>query len=468
MNRKLPASRTFERTLRAPFRFPAKEGRYKDGLETTQRDPRQFFYQTLMRVAVHHTYYNSSGFLCPDFGFTPTPASAALMTKLGLIFRAEETGFSVLYDEIRSADLLQYLRRQANEKGEVWTRLSFQLPLESDYFVNLTEIPITTDASRENFYFSNQRAHPWEGLLLLNPGRRADERQLLPVVPGQLPVPAEIEGQMIDTVEVYDIAGDRVLCVPRCVTNEAARFKRPEDLTCCDKGTDQCTNPIYVNFASLREDRYTLALLDGAGDPIVEPTNVLWTSFYPMPLCFIDLLFTSPTGRKPENYPVRGLFSDDPEIVTTDYTLRFERRSTLWNYYIVPPGPGTLADLYIENLSPFPVEFVGPCKVFLADGREAFRFLSKQRLPLQEQPECNFRLRGKHKHWPHERTLVDRLPAASSQQVLPELPNVACAELQASLAPGEEERPRCRKLVDRVCRTVGSGRRNYSAIYVYV
>lgn len=467
MNRKLPASRTFERALRAPFRFPAEKGFAEKGLEKAHRDPRHFFYQKLMRVSVHHTYYNSSGFLCPDFGFSPTPASAALMTKLGLIFRAEEAGFSVLYDETRSADLLRYLRRQADEKGEVWTRLSFQLPLESDYFVNLTEIPIATEATAENFYFSNQRAHPREGLLLLNPGRRVDARQLLPVVPGQLPVPAEINGRTIDEVQVYDIAGDRVLCVPRCVTNKAAGTKNPADFTCEDKGTDQCASTIYVNFASLREDKYTLKLLDGAGASISE-LDVLWTFFYPMPFGFIDLLFTSPQGKKPENYPVRDLFSDRPKIVATDYTLRFERRSTLWNYYIVPPQPGILDDLRIENLSPFPVEFVGPCKVFLPDGREAFRFLSKQMLPLQEQPECNFRLRGKHRHWPHEKTLVDRLPAASSQQVLPEQPRVACAELQASLAPDEAERPRCRKLIDRVCRTLGAGRLNYSAIYVYV
>ncbi|HEX6901158.1 MAG TPA: hypothetical protein VF789_15645 [Thermoanaerobaculia bacterium] len=465
MNRKLPQSRTFERTLRAPFRFPAQEGRYKDGLDAKPRDPRQFFYQTLTRVSVRHTYYNSSGFLCPDFGFAPTPASAALMAKLGLIFRAEKTGFSVLYDETHKDDLIRFLKRQANAEGEVWTRLSFQMPLESNYFVNLTEIPIATEATAENFYFSNQRAHPWEGLLLLNPGRRVDDRQLLPVVPGQLPVPAVIDGRTIDEVQVYDISGEMVLCVPRCVTNKAASEKNPADFTCADKGTDQCANPIYVNFASLREDKYILKLVDGAG--AASELGVLWTFFYPMPLCFIDLLFTSPRGRKPENYPVRDLFSDRPEIVTTDYTLRFERRSTLWNYYIVPPQPGVLEDLRIENLSPFPVEFAGPCKVFLPDGREAFRFLSKQPLPLQEQPECNFRLRGKHKHWPHEKTLVDRLPGASSQQVLPEQPSVSCAELQASLAPREAERPRCRRLIDRVCRA-GAERRNYSAIYVYV
>jgi len=343
--------------------------------------------------------------------------------------------------------------------------LSFQLPLASDYFVNRTEIPIATEATRENFYFSNQRAHPWEGLLLLNPGSRVDEQQLLPVVPGQLPVPAEIRQRTIDEVQVYDIAGEMVLCVPRCVTNEAARTKNPADFTCADKGTDQCANPIYVNFASLREDKYTLELVDDTGGS--SELDVLWTIFYPMPLCFIDLLFTSPQGRTPENYPVRDLFSDRPEIVATDYTLRFERRSTLWNYYIVPPQPGVLEDLRIENLSPFPVEFAGPCKVFLADGREGFRFLSTQPLPLQEQPECNFRLRGKHRHWPHERTLVDRLPAASSQRVLPEPPGVACAELQASLAPREAEKPRCGSLIDRVCQA-GAPRRNYSAIYVYV
>ena len=421
MSRRMPPSRAFERTLRAPFELPRLLGRPAAGQQPRRRNPRQFFYQKLAQVTVHHTYYNSADFLCPDFGFVPTPASAALMAKVGLLFRAEEAGFSVLYDATRTDDLVRYLRREVDDDGESWTRLSFQLALENNYFVNLTEMPVATEATAENFYFTNQEAHPAAGRLLLNRGPRVTASQLLPVAPSQLAVPAEIDGQWIDAVQVRDISGNVVLCVPRCVTAEAALTKKPGELTCADKGADQCTGTIYVNFATLPEDKYTIELVGGLGAPIGKSVDLLWTFYYPMPLCFIDLLFTSPAGEKPENYPVRGLLSDHPEIVTTDYTLLFERRSTLWNYYIVPPQPGLLTDLRIENLSPFPVEFSGPCKVLLPDGREAFRFLSKQRLPLQQQPECNFRLKGRHRHWPHERTLVDRLPVASPQQILPEI-----------------------------------------------
>lgn len=468
MSRRIPPSRMFERTLRAPFDLPRLLARPAASPERRQREPRQFFYQKLVQVTVRHSYYNAADFLCPDFAFGPTPASAELMAKLGLLFRAEETGFSVLYDQTQSDALMQYLRREADEKGQVWTRLSFQLALENNYFVNFTEMPINTEASAENFYFTNQDAHAAAGVLLLNRGARAAAGQLLPVAPSQLAVPAEIDGQWVDEVQVRDISGQVVLCMPRCVTAEAALAKNPEDLTCADKGSDECAGTIYVNFATLPEDKYTVVLLDGMGAPIGKPRDLLWTFYYPMPLCFIDLLFTSATGKNPENYPVRGLSSDDPEIVTTAYTLDFERRSTLWNYYIVPPQPGLLTDLRIENLSPFPVEFSGPCKVLLPDGREAFRFLSQQRLPLQQQPECNFRLKGRHKHWPHERTLVDRLPGASSQQVLPVPQAMACAELQRSLDPHAGKSPACRKLAARLCGSVGTRRRNYSAIYVYV
>lgn len=467
MNR-TPRSRAFERTLRAPSRLVASLAGQQAGREGERRNPRQFFYQRLMQVAVRHTYYNGDDFLCPDFGFAPTPASAALMARLGMIFRPEEAGFSVLYDETRAADLLRYLRRGANDESQVWTRLSFLLALESDYFVNLTDMPIHTQATAENFYFTNQDAHPSAGLLLLNRGSRAGARQLLPVAPGQLPVPMEINGQYVDEAQIRDISGRTVLCVPRCVSFEAVRDKLPENFTCDDKGDYRCAGTVYINFSSLPEDKYTLELLDAVGQPVMPPADLLWTTFYPMPLCFIDLLFTSPAGEKPENYPVRGLFSDHPEIVTTSYTLHFERRSTLWNYYIVPPQPDTLEDLRIENHSPFPVEFVGPCRVLLPDGREAFRFLSKQPLPLQQQPEHNFRLKGRHKHWPHERTLVDRLPGASSQQVLPEMASTACAELRSSLCPRAAEDPACRKLADRVCRSAGPRRRNFSDIFVYV
>ena len=433
-----PFSRSFERVLRAPLRIsPGPPSDFDTSGGPGAGGARKFFYETLMKVSVLHTYYNASDFLCPDFTFQPIPASAALMEKLGLLFRPEKTGFSVLYDKEREDSLLKFLRRQIDKRGEVWTRLSFQMILNNDYFVNFTHVPVATDPASRNFYFSNQNAHTSKWGMLLNPGAHVSGGQLLPVVPGQLAVPASLDGHTIDEIQVYDISGEEVLCVPRCVTEEAAKTKPPSDFTCKDKGTYRCTDTIQINFAALREDRYEIAFVDQKGVELGERQDVLWTAFYPMPLCFIDLLFTSPTGEDPEKYPVRDLFRPrDSKVVGATYTLRFERRSTLWNYYIVPPRPGWITDLKMRILPPIKARFAGPSRVVLPDGREAFKFSGSTSIPLQQQPACNFQLLGRHKHWPHEKVLVDRLPAASYRQILP--------------------------------KREGGRTRNYSDIYVYV
>jgi hypothetical protein len=111
-------------------------------------DGRRSVYTRLARVAVRHTYYNASGGRCGDFAVRPTHSTAALMRSLGLLFKPEADGFSVLYDTVGEQALLSYLRRQANEDGGVWTRLTFLLSLKNAYFVNFTDIPIDHDPAR--------------------------------------------------------------------------------------------------------------------------------------------------------------------------------------------------------------------------------------------------------------------------------------------------------------------------------
>ena len=60
------------------------------------QDP-QDRYKPLFSVTFRHNYYNRNEGLCPDFAVTPTPSSAALMASLGLLFRDDGTGFSVLF-----------------------------------------------------------------------------------------------------------------------------------------------------------------------------------------------------------------------------------------------------------------------------------------------------------------------------------------------------------------------------------
>ena len=466
MQRTRNPRRAFEETLRAPFSGLAEERKGRPG--------RQYYYERLMQVSIRHRYYNKEGFECPDFLFLPTPAATELMTSLGLLFKNESTGFSVLYDVNRREGLFEYLRRQGRlrrlegiDDGQVWTRLSVVLALNNACFVNFTDIPISVDPVKDNFYFSNQQAHEREGRTILNPGRRVSARELLPVVLAQVPVPVTRE---VREVQVRAISGEEVLCKPRCVpagllgTIEAAQITCAEAREC---GQDDprcvCASKLYLDFSRLPEDKYTIQEIGYNGEPVNDPIEVLYTTARPVPLCFIDLLFTDPAvterpaSRKQKKrgiYPIVDLWDEaKTRVAPAHYFLEFENRSTRWNYYIVPqPQIETFEDLSIENRSLLPVSFSGPCRVRLANGAKAYRFMSDEPLPLQQQSDLDFRLWGRHGGMTHKGVLIERMPVASADQVIPLSDEAACRDLLASLCPDVEPGEKCCDLIRRLCR----------------
>jgi hypothetical protein len=276
----------------------------------------------------------------------------------------------------------------------------------------------------------------------------------------------------VKEVHVLDISGEVVICRPRCVPISALKEKDPSAITCkeakdCTDGDPKCrcTNTIYLDFSPLPEDKYTVEL-----KPLLGAEEILYTASYPLPLCFIDLLFTRPTAEEPGIYPVENLFPKEAtSIVPVNYEIRFNRRATFWNYYVVPPPRERYEHLFIRSEPP--VEFAGPCCVHLPDATTAYRFLSKSPIPLQE--EATFELQLRNRVMPgHDDVIVKRLPVASVPQVLPERQADVCQSLAGSLCPFAEEEERCAELVEFVCRPSENppqpSETNYSDIYVYV
>src|SRR5436853_173538 len=295
-------------------------------------------------------YYKNSDGRCPDFRVYPTAATRLLMATLGLLLKDEGIGFSVLYDMNRAENLFNFLRHQAErgfqvpEVTGVWTRLSFALSLRNPYFINFTAIPVDTEPTKLNFYFSNQEAHVGpDGEVILNQGKWvvADER--LPVIPTQYQV---LVSDRVMAVQVNAISGVEVITEPRC-SSHVHSFDNNFDKA--DIGVSSpplfCSEIVYLNFSLLPEDKYTIEKIGYDGKPVEEPRPVLYTAPYPTPLCFIDLLFTDPLiepGAPPSPsraegiYPVRDLWGINPSVVPVDYHLAFRRRRTIWNYYIAP------------------------------------------------------------------------------------------------------------------------------------
>ena len=260
------------------------EGGFRTGrpsAHSLRRDAenRAAYYETLMRVAFRHPYYNRMGDACPDLAPRPTPTTQRLMASLGLLFRDEGTSFSVLYDRNRSTELASYLQRQASlprgEQEQYWTRLSFVLSPRSRYFVNVTAIPVDLDPLQQNFYLSNQAAHVEPGLgILLNTGRIVGADQLLRVTGPQYQ--ARVSSDVLG-IAVRAISGEVVLCEPRCVPDG-----HPAPLPQClawltalpDMPPNRCRDTIYLDFGTLPEDRYTIDTIARTGDVMREDVRL--------------------------------------------------------------------------------------------------------------------------------------------------------------------------------------------------
>ena len=411
--------RVFERSPGLPF------SRSKEvGGETPTR---KFQYERLMQVTIKHDYYNLSNPVdtSSDFIISPTAASSLLMNDVGLLFKAEATGFSVLYDAQRKDMLLQYLRRQV-ENNECWARLSFVLSLNNPYFMNFTALPLALNPASQNFYLTNQKAHiNAAGDVVFD---WSEKESLLPVVPVQfvVPKPRKVNWKSVREVHALDISGQVVMCTPRCVPVDVLKNKSPADITCkeaqeCKDSADpkcQCADSLYLNFSSLPEDKYTIALITFSGSESISQ-EVLYTVAHPTPLCFIDLLFASPIGENPEFYPVQDLVpakGDKTEVRSIHYELKFEARKTFWNYYVVPPLGATIKNLAIEGEPA--VKFAGPWTIDLPNGLAAYRFISKRSLPFRQESPFRFRLLGELNASARHATLVDRLPVPPVEQVL--------------------------------------------------
>ena len=388
------------------------------------RHQRTAFFTRLAKVSIRHAYYNHAHgpFArgeCPDCRAVPTRSTEELMMKLHLHFQSARSGFSVLYDESRK-DLLErslwrFLRRRDT------TRLSFALVFENPYFVNFTALPIDTSPAGRNFYLSNVEARSAaDGARVLHAGEHVDEAHLVRVVPAPWPVDVS---EAVDEVHVVDVTGETVLCKPRCVPQALTRTKAPDDVTCGDAaahedGPEVCLDTLYLDLSALPRERYTVRKVgDGA---TLEELTVVQDAAHPRALGLVDLFLTDPGDPGPGVFPIRLDGGAGMEIVPVDYQIRFAARSTFWRYLVVPyEQPGSFADLRVESAASPKAAFEDPEPVELDNGASAYRFKSSRPIPLQHRSDYHLQLRGRYDPTAHDRVLVRRLPAASTEWVIP-------------------------------------------------
>jgi len=365
-------------------------------------------FEKLFSVAVTHTYYTQDHGLCRDLRFAPEAASAELLAALGLLFKEEAGGFSVLIQPASLDRLVKYLRAQAQgspEQPEYWTRLTFLMSMVNPLFIGITALPVCTKPTLVNLFGSNLQAHGKGAVATLPPGRFMDGGALHPVVGSQasLKVPPDAAA-----VTLADLSGAIVQRFP---------------VTARDKATD--LTAMTVDLSGLAYDLYTFDLEDHDGQPVAcpgYPRSMLHVPAQPVTIGLLDILFTQPTPDSAGVYPLSrpsDADADTPSYRLT-YQLPFDARSTYWHYYVVPQTPdSTLDGLRIDGQGTSFRRRQKP--VPLPDGSMAVLFEAQSALPLRQSSPQRFRLSGQ-RHDPggqENDILVDRLPVAPPAPVWP-------------------------------------------------
>lgn len=364
-------------------------------------------YGKLVTVDFRHSYYGSRGQACSDLTVSPTAATKGLIRSLGLILRAGPAGFSVLFDAARGDMLLRYLEQHARGKGPEhrhWTRMSFAISVHNPQFVNMTDLPERINPLTDNFYLSNQRATGDAADALLDPSGFEEGRKV-PVFPQTFTIRVPRGGK----ARIRDLARRIVWSWPavHAGSRPAPALTGPE-------------STVEVNLVRLPEDRYDLTIEDAGGE-VVTRSRFLYTTTSPVPLFFVDLLLTNPTGSAPGIYPVlRGAGGEPAQIAPVHYRLQFEARAPQWCYFVVlPGGDARFTDVRLEALSPRGVEFFGPVAVDLPTGKPALMFGSTAPIPLADRSTVDLRLWGRRGRSAEREVLVARMPVASPEGVRP-------------------------------------------------
>lgn len=401
-------SRAFEH---AAFSSPRKN----KGSANSPTEPRKYQYKTLMQVDTFNTYYNESGDRCADFRIYPTAATQSIMHSLGLLFRENSTGFSILYNERREEGLIQYLKTHGTKAHdgqknagqiEYWSKLSFIVALYNPLFVNFTDLPFNVDLTARNIYLSNNMAHQDNDEIILNENNYVSSScsNFIEVIPTKYAVPysIEVDGKSIEAtrVTVTSISGEEVLSEPQ-------EHKERSDMA-------------YLNFGTVPEGLYTIKWL--IETEIVFQEKVIYTTAYPTPLCFIDLLFSRPAEDTPGIYPV-NLESKKGSINSVLYHLKFKARDIHWVYWIISSSQ-PVENMRIKTDGDSNIHFYGPTRGVIPTGETAWSFVSDQVIPMRERSPLRFKLVDRLNcqcELPCDcknRIIINPLPLVSSNQVL--------------------------------------------------
>lgn len=406
-------------------------------------------YQRLFEVAIEHGY--DAGTERGNFDVYPNGRSQALMDRLALVFRPSSSGFSVLYNADRAADLASYLRGPVIPRAPRWTYLSFFLAPRTPRIFNVTEMPLDLHPFTRNFYFANggvDRAWAHEdptGAIVLGESPQAvSTADLLPVRPARFDVIIPEGGKAVlknaagvvqQSIDFGDFQRNLdLLSHPEesgLSTAELDDLRRSLEPSFFSTPERSGTYGGQVDLARHYEGLYHLEVIGKDGElmttgkdetPMRGSGTFVYTISTPAPLCFMHILLCQPGPAIAGFYPVApGDAPGEEEYVFRRYVLRFSARRTRWMYHVVPRRGLTFRDLKIQSAPGSDQELLfsargGGAPRRLPNGADGYTFVSQRSLPLLRRSGVRLQLRGARADVGEERVLLEPLPVPGADQ----------------------------------------------------
>ncbi len=323
---------------------------------------------SLFRIALHHDY-SRNGF-CRGLELVPSPATKAMMDKMGMLLKMRDGKYEVLAESFDNTNVIRFL-----PPGNF--RFNFFLVLRDPLFFNCTDLPLSTVHLFP--VFSNMNKKDAAPLLLHNSVAAAAEDMLEKIsLHGTLPV-AE-NGKAIIRNEADEIVFET-----------------------------QATTPlISYNLTEEGNGKYTMEL-----------NGKIASTFYACNLPFGQTIRGAiDIWHHPQVESYASFLNADNTVATKEYKVHFASRKTYWSYILTGNALSRYQSLAVTDTKR-EIFFTGPQEAKLFDGKEGVVFTSPEPLLLKEAGSVSFQLRRNcvqdgNAGFP----VIERLPGANPEILL--------------------------------------------------
>lgn len=308
-----------------------------------------FDYKLLFSVQILHDYYKSG--LSTDFILKPTYDTKRLIQKAGLICKFQNTGIEVYANTEKVNDKYKLITELIREN-----KLVFLMELKNPYFSNFTSLPFNP-GQKTAYYFSNKVANPDNDKLYIM-GETADyvdEKNLVSYV---------YDSFGVDIESTKPVAFGK-LKFPHDEMNILQRRQNTEGKLMYSFGLENVPEGKF-DFMLERKKHFENSFYNTG--------NFKSERFFGIVEIFLSKL------------PALTRFYDNDNFITPkNYHIRFKNRSTYWRYIIANNSEQEMDDPGIIQSNP----------PMIYDLEGNLSFVSKDTLPLSEQPVLGIELRTK-------------------------------------------------------------------------